>query len=368
MSNKKENAGRSIWMDKEQESGSLPVMSGNQGESISVIVPVFNGEKYLENCIESILQQTFTELEIIIINDGSTDGTAKICQALEEQHENITVIHMNDEGVSAARNAGLKTAKGKYITFVDADDRLFSEMLERLYKAIREIDCDVAGCGFATWSREEDWQELCVQMQKEAKTCTNGQEEICHICTGKDFWQQGIYGGNTRCWSKLYKRSVIGNTAFREGLTIGEDMLFLADLLPKAGKLVTIPYKGYGYYQNPSGAMLRKFTPRYMDQITCWEIARRKVLDEAPHLKDKAGSVIMVSVMLTVGKIALLSGKERRQVKEYIEECHEKLKEEMKSRTAFAMLDGGYRIKTRLFRAVPGVYLWFYHLKKYKAG
>ena len=353
-------------------------------ECISVIVPVYNGEKYLENCMKSILEQTYGQLEIIIINDGSTDDTAKICEILKAQHENITVIHMNDEGVSAARNAGLKAAKGEYITFVDADDRLFPETLARLYTAMKETDSDVAGCGFATWSREEEWEELLtrsrkeqVQYEKEKVTAPKetgvqasetGQEERYQLCTGKEFWQQGIYGGDTRCWSKLYKKSVIGDTCFREGLTIGEDMLFLADILPDIKQLVTIPYKGYGYYQNPMGAMLRKFSPRYMDQITCWEIAREKVLKEAPHLKDKAGSVIMVSLMLTAGKIALLSSKERKQVREYIKVCHEKLKEEMKSRSAFSLLDRGYRIKTRLFKAVPNVYLWFYHLKKYKAG
>ena len=356
----------------------------HEQEYISVIVPVYNGEKYLEKCIQSIEEQTYRKFEIIIINDGSTDDTAKICKKLEAQYENITVLHMNDEGVSAARNAGLNAAKGEYITFVDADDRLLPEALARLYTAIKETGSDVAGCGFTAWSREDEWEELFARSRKEqvqyekakatalketeAQAGKAGQGECYQICTGKEFWQQGIYGGDTRCWSKLYKRSVIGNTTFREGLTIGEDMLFLADILPKVERMVTISYKGYGYYQNPSGAMLRKFSPRYMDQITCWEIAREKVLKEAPHLKDKAGSVIMVSLMLTAGKIALLSSKERKQVREYVKVCHEKLKEEMKSRFAFSLLDRGYRIKTRLFKAVPNIYLWFYHLMKYKAG
>ena len=329
---------------------------------ISVIVPVFNGERYLENCIKSILEQTLPVSQIIIINDGSTDGTAEICKRLEKQHECITVIHMNDEGVSAARNAGLKVARGEYITFVDADDRLFPETLEELCKAMEKTGSDVAGCGFATWSVEEEWQELCRQM-KHRKQDTN----YC-IFTGREFWEQGIYGGDTRCWSKLYKRSAIGEVTFREGLSIGEDMLFLADLLPDIQKIVTIGYTGYGYYQNLAGAMLRKFTPRYMDQITCWEIAREKVIREAPELKDKAGSILMISIMLTVGKISMLSAKERKQAKEYIQICGKKLKEEMRDRNAYLLLDRGYRIKTFLFKVMPDVYLSFYHWIKHNAG
>jgi hypothetical protein len=143
-------------------------------------------------------------------------------------------------------------------------------------------------------------------------------------------------------------------------------MLFVADILPRVEKIVNISYQGYGYYQNPAGAILRSFTPRYMDQITCWEIARENALKEVPELKHKAGRNVMVAIMLTVGKIALLSFAERKQVKEYTGICLKKLKEEMGSLEAFRMLDRGYRIKIRVFRSMPGLYLGLYHFKKYK--
>mgnify|MGYP003310250792 FL=1 len=101
---------------------------------ISVIVPVYNGQDYLANCIECILKQTYEQIEIIIINDGSTDGTGHECVRLKQKYPNIHVINMADEGVSAARNAGLDAAKGAFVTFVDADDRIRPKMLEVLYQ------------------------------------------------------------------------------------------------------------------------------------------------------------------------------------------------------------------------------------------
>ena len=135
-------------------------MNQNEEEKplISVIVPVFNGQDYLEKCIESIEKQTYKNLEIIIINDGSTDDTAAVCVKLRETYENIHVITTEDAGVSAARNAGIEAAKGEFLTFVDADDRLRPKTLKILYRCILATKADVAGCGFHAWSSEEEWE------------------------------------------------------------------------------------------------------------------------------------------------------------------------------------------------------------------
>ena len=100
---------------------------------ISVIVPVYNGELYLKNCIESIEAQSYEPLEIIVINDGSTDGTAEVCEKLAQSYENLSFITTEDLGVSASRNHGIALAKGELLTFVDADDRIHPQMLQRLY-------------------------------------------------------------------------------------------------------------------------------------------------------------------------------------------------------------------------------------------
>lgn len=339
---------------------------------ISVIVPVYNGQDYLSKCIESIESQTYQNLEVIIINDGSTDGTAKVCRKLAKKYENIHVINMNDEGVSAARNAGIDAAGGEFITFVDADDRLFPRVIDCLYESLINAESDIAGCGFLEWGSEEEWDRV---KSEAGYALEDKMSSDIYTYSVEEFLQKGILKGNSRCWSKLYKRSTIGEIRFRKDITIGEDMLFLVDLLPGVERIVEIPYKGYGYFQNPKGAMNRPFLPRYMDQITCWEIAREKIAKmnlpkmqekEKVQIESRITSILLMAIMLTAGKIALLSATERKNQKQYIDICHEKIKKEVKVSGAYEGLSKGYKIKVRLFQRMPAFYLWLYHFRKYK--
>lgn len=322
---------------------------------ISVIVPVYNGEAYLEKCIESIKAQTYSNLEILIINDGSTDKTGQICERLAAFNPSVRIFTLEDEGVSAARNKGLEEARGELITFVDADDRLKPDMVEILFQKLEGNGSDICGCGFEMWSSEEEWQE-CL-----SSACSIGQ---LRSYAPTEYLQEELLKGNSRCWSKLYKRSVIGACRFRKELSIGEDMFFLVELMGQAGKLTELDYSGYGYYQNPSGAMRRAFTPRYMEQITCWEMARKEVLCLAPQLKDQITVHLIMAILLTAGKLALLSGRERKAQERYVTICHTKLQEELRNKKAYRLLPKGYRIKAVLFSKAPKLYLGLYHLRK----
>jgi len=323
---------------------------------ISVIVPVYNGQDYLEDCILSIENQTYEDLEIIIINDGSTDGTGAVCVKLKEKYDNIYVITMEDEGVSAARNAGIDMAKGGFITFVDADDRLRPKMLQVLYDSILQTGSDIAGCGFQTYKEEGEWQELLLNRYRIREPVTYEPAE---------YLKQEILKGNSRCWSKLYRRSVIGNMRFQRGLSIGEDMLFLVELLSYVRKIAETDYPGYGYFQNPKGAMNREFTEKYMDQITCWEMAREKAMVTDKSAETEMTVVLLMSIMLVVGKIAMLPAGKRSRQKAYIRICREKLKKELQVAGAFEGLSKGYRFKVKLFKTFPGLYLTLYHFRKY---
>ena len=115
---------------------------------ISVIVPVYNVEKYLEQCIDSLLSQTYQNFEIILVDDGSTDSSGKICDIYKENHKNIKVIHKKNEGLGFARNTGLLYATGEYVTFIDSDDYVDKYLLEDLYNGILETDVDVCIGGF----------------------------------------------------------------------------------------------------------------------------------------------------------------------------------------------------------------------------
>ncbi len=330
-------------------------------DRISVIVPVHNGTAYLEECIDSILAQDCEASEVLIINDGSTDDTAAVCERLCGQHSCLRVITMPDLGVSAARNRGLEQAKGAYIMFVDADDRLRPGVLKSLHRLLCRTGSDMAGCSFAAWGTAGEWERL--------RTEGEMPEELTGADTGKkydseSYLRENILRGNTRCWSKLYRRDLIGQVRFREGLTIGEDMLFLVELLPRMKQAVETAYPGYAYYQNPGGAMQRPFTPAYMDQVYCWEMARELIVEREPYLAARADAQIMVAVMLTAGKIARLSGKDRRRAKAYLQVCQRKLKGIANKKACAPYLPAGYKIKVRLFACLPGLYVWLYHCSK----
>lgn len=322
---------------------------------ISVIVPVYNGQDYLEKCIDSIEKQTYKNLEVIIINDGSTDDTAAVCVRLCEAYSNVRVINREDEGVSAARNAGIESAEGSFIAFVDADDRMRPKTLQVLYECMMRTGSDIAGCGFYSWESEEQWEGFLKESYRIHRAVEYGPA---------DYLKDQLLKGNSRCWSKLYRRSVIGEFRFQSGLTIGEDMLFLVRLLPYVRKIAETDYPGYGYFQNPNGAMNREFSPEYMDQITCWEQAREEVLKIDKRLEAQVTSILITGIMLTVGKLAVLSFFERRGNEEYVRTCRERLREELQVRGAYEGLSKGYQLKSQMFLAMPWIYLWLYHFHK----
>ena len=341
---------------------------------ISVIVPVYNGQDYLTGCIESIESQTCGHLEIIIVNDGSTDRTAAVCDSLQAAYDNVRILNLDDKGVSAARNAGMAAAAGEFITFVDADDRLLPDMIRVLYDCMVKTRSDAAGCKFFMWSSEEEWRQAAgaVEMRKAKPRGTDAPE---NDISGADrpgmqtrtydagsYLQEELLCGNSRCWSKLYRRELIEKVRFREGLTIGEDMLFLVQLLPHVHTITETAYAGYGYYQNPSGAINRAFTPRYMDQITCWRLAREEILRMDEGADAQVTALWMTGIMLTAGKLAGLDAAGRRANEKYVRMCRESLREAMQIPGAYRRLSAGYRLKTVLFRVFPHLYLWLYHL------
>lgn len=332
---------------------------------ISVIVPVHNGRDYVINCIESIEKQIYSPLEIIVIDDGSTDDTREV---LEEylsvsNHENMRLLSMDDRGVSAARNFGIKSSSGEFISFVDADDRIMPDTISRLYNSLVTNEADVAGCKFTMWSTENEWKQ----------SFENNLQKDEHCYTSKEYLSDQILSGNSRCWSKLYKRSLLNTSSelihpdkvsFTEGLTIGEDMLFLVDLLPHVNRWVEIDYPGYGYFQNPKGAMYRPFTMKYLDQIRCWELARERVVKIDSTTERMITRNLVIGIMLVIGKIATVSKVERCKLNDTINCCHSKLIEEMKRKGLAKLLPWGYKIKTFLFTLVPKLYIEFYHFSR----
>ncbi|MDR0220684.1 MAG: glycosyltransferase, partial [Lachnospiraceae bacterium] len=325
-------------------------------EKISIIVPVHNGQDYLAACVGSINNQENVECawEIIVVDSGSTDHTKEVCQKLQKKHDNIKVIAREDLGVSQSRNIAIAEATGDYLMFCDADDRLQPGMLAHLYQMAKETGSDIVGCGFFIWTDEREY----------ARGSLDRSENDPVTFSGAEYISVGILTDDTRCWGKLYRRSCVGDSRFAEDLTIGEDMLFLLEVTQKAEKVTVSKRQGYAYFQNPKGAMLRPFQESYMDQITCWLRMSEQIQQIRPDLESRTTAHLIRAILLTVGKIAVLSPEKRKRFRPQIDQCRQQLRPALKVPGVFAQMERGHRFKARLFSFSPGLYVRSYNIWK----
>ena len=224
----------------------------NSNDLISVIIPVYNVEKYLNRCIESVINQTYKNLEVILIDDGSTDNSGKICDEYAKKDNRIKVIHKQNGGVSSARNAGLSIAKGEYIGFVDSDDYIEKDMYEFLYNLLLEHKVQVSCCNRFVLEKNKFVQSL--DFPKDVILSFN---EILND-RGYAFY----------IWNKLVSKKTIENIRFSEKLILGEDLLFCLDVFKKAENVVFSKEAKY-YYFNNDGSVTRKkiFKKEYLEHI-----------------------------------------------------------------------------------------------------
>ena len=205
---------------------------------ITVIIPAFNSERYIEKCIRSILKNSYRNLEIIVIDDGSEDNTALIAEKLKKEDNRINVISQEKSGVSAARNKGLDIAKGDYIAFVDSNDYISVDYFEKLVAAFKN-DTDIACC-----------RHICVDENEKVLLNPFFKIDTVFTYTPQDLADNyfNLISGviNPAC-GKLYKKSLIGNTRFSPTLKWGEDANFNLEIYRKMQKMVVLPFKCYFY-------------------------------------------------------------------------------------------------------------------------
>lgn len=190
---------------------------------ISVIVPVYNVEKYLAKCIESILKQSYRNFELILVDDGSPDKCPVICDQYAEQDERIIVIHQENSGVSAARNAGLDKAKGKYIGFVDPDDFIAPDMYEKMLYTMEQCYAELVICGYEYYDESYRIDEK-RQYPEKAAEILNQKELMRRMSDMPPTVRHGVV-------NKLFRTEYLKNLRFVEGLHSSEDVLFLTEYL-----------------------------------------------------------------------------------------------------------------------------------------
>lgn len=237
-------------------------------EKISVIVPIYNAEKYLHQCIQSILNQTYTNIELILVNDGSKDSSEEICRFYEEIDHRVKFITQVNSGVSAARNKGIEHASGKYIGFVDSDDWLHPKMYEILYMNIKEYQADLAMCNYTRISNEgvrKDALEFDNYGFLEKKQMY---ETVIYPMIGSSMEELSaapVMGSNCRC---LYMANVIKNYHIKfKKITIAEDMLFHLTYMLKIQNVYVEKEVLYYYRYNNQSATLN-YIPNLWKTLT----------------------------------------------------------------------------------------------------
>ena len=233
-------------------------------EKISIIIPVYNVEKYLRKCVQSILNQTYSNLEILLIDDGSTDESGRICEELNKNDSRIKVLHKKNGGVSSARNLGIKRATGKYLIFIDSDDYLEKNMIEVLYNNLRNNNVDISICEYYM-----DYGNSEIEKRHD-----NAEE---FILNKEDFYKYILdnkyFGGYL--YNKLIKRELIYNEKsiilFDENIHICEDLLYMCQIAQNMDKAyyTTTPY--YYYVQRKDGTIRKIYSEKQLSNFYAYK-------------------------------------------------------------------------------------------------
>ena len=219
--------------------------------SISVVIPIYNSALYLRRCIDSILGQTLQDMEIVLVDDGSTDDSGVLCDEYAEKYHNIKVYHKRNQGASLARKYGLSKVQGDYVTFVDSDDIVEEDYLERLYNAMKQYGTKIAACDQI---KHLEGTDLIVDKSGEVVLLDN---QAIH----NRFFKYQFWG----FWGKIYHRSVFDDIYFPQ-YTINEDYVVMAQLFDRYKQMAYVPMGLYHYMTHGESLSHQKLSQRMFDE------------------------------------------------------------------------------------------------------
>ena len=258
---------------------------------ISVIVPGYKVEPYIQKCVDSILTQTFTDYELILVDDGSPDTCGNICDEYAQKDARIHVIHKENGGLSDARNAGMKIACGEYVIFIDSDDYIDADMLSYLYENLKKADADMATCGI--------YEVYADRIEKQ-------EEEPDFVCSGEEAFRCILRGHTIRgeIWNKLIKRSCISDLEFPKG-KLYEDIFYTVDMMQRIKK-VAVGTKPKYYYLHRSDSITGKaYRPKLFDIIDGYTKNYQVVQHAFPKLEEEAECLWIWSRFIVLDKMLL---------------------------------------------------------------
>lgn len=268
---------------------------------ISVIIPVYKVEDYLEQCIKSVVKQTYRTLEIILVDDGSPDRCGAICDEWEKKDKRIKVIHKKNGGLSDARNYGLDTAQGTYVVFIDSDDLVAPTMIERLFVASQKYEADIVECNYSCFT-----DVLPEKENRESETsAVYTAEKALSLLLNESVFKYTV-------WNKLYRRAIFDTLRFEVG-KLHEDVFFTYQAFGICKRIIKIDDCLYYYRQRSGSIMGSDFSIRNLDSIEARKRQYYYIKENYPELSDKAQSQVMGNCLYFGQKAALCLAPEARE-------------------------------------------------------
>lgn len=316
---------------------------------VSIIVPVYKVEKYLSECLNSIISQTYKNIEIIVVDDGSPDLCPKICDNYAMKDNRVKVIHQDNQGLSGARNTGIQHATGDYIIFVDSDDKLKNDIVNELLKILINTKADVACCNFLFSYPQYD------KINKIRIKGTLSNNEIINFYTGN---RTPLFLNVV--WNKLYKRNLFypyGPLMFKEN-RLQEDNFFICDLLDNIQTITIIDTPLYYYRQRP-GSIMSNLSYKFIhDTIDSYIYLYRK-FSYSSKFKDNINIFLINSIISIIMRCIKNNcyNKYESEISEYYSFCYHKIKYDGK-KFNFALSLKYIIIKLRLVKFVAKIYVF----------
>lgn len=309
---------------------------------ISVIVPVYNSENFLERCVESIVNQTYRNLEIILVDDGSTDNSDKICDYYANKDNRIKVFHKDNGGQSSARNVGIRSANGKYLSFVDSDDVVEKDFIKYLVDLISKESGDMAICYLVHFNEGDKIQFV--------------NSEKFRILDSKEAISEMLYQHSwleSPC-NKLYTKKVFGSLQFDES-KIFEDSLLMPTLFEKCKKIVYGEAEKYAYIHRKNSTTTSKYSKKQLDILTVTNILYEKY-------KDSDLEPAALSYKMSANLRVYLNAPDTKEFSTVIQQCHRFIKDNSSSVLKDRMVRRKSKISLLLFKLERKKFLKIYQL------
>ena len=287
---------------------------------ISVIIPVYNAKAYIAICIDSLRCQTYKNLEIILVDDGSSDGSGEICDSYAKMDCRVRVIHQSNQGVSMARNAGLACATGDFISYIDADDYIKEDYFEYLYQKLIEQNVDMVCCNFIEIQNEKEVRISPIKVLKSRKILDYSEVFIHMADQVEPYW--------SCVWGKLIKSDFAKKVIFTHFIKYGEDQIYMFDLFCMRPNVYLDTYKGYFYIRNESSATITRGEyniKRCIDELRMYEYKCKHLPEELYYLKGKYLSLLAIGIQYLAQAVVMTGSKDEKV--EYRKDLLQRIKE-----------------------------------------